>query len=163
MDELATEHIPYEIEPEHDLSDLSEQEILDIVSTTAADHQVSREAGISRPVEVEPGPIELYCIFEERLEDREEQPGDVRQRVTRLRQQVKAEQARYRELRHGKGRPLFSGGHDSPLDGTSDEEGIAVSAHKLAQRLQEKEAELLAATRAVGEIFEYNEQKPPYF
>lgn len=163
LGQAASQYLPYEIEPEHDLSDLTESEVYEQVSQLAAHHQLRvEEGGVEGPERIEAAPIEIFniesdiIISHHEMHLGHEKPNKVHQ----LRRELAAEKTRFRELcprRQRRTRNSSSssdgGGEDSHAD-TSDEEQVSRLARRQRRAVRQKAEELEREIRQVKREWE---------
>jgi ATP-dependent Lon protease len=140
--------MPYEVEAEHDLSDLSESEVYEGVLQLAAERQLLQgvvddadEAGQSGS-EVE---VELFSIEPQAVVPREKASSKGISKVKQTRQELKQEKETYRELRCSRRRriaQISSEDEEETGDETSDDERVDRRAKRQRHVVQQKEAEL---------------------
>ncbi|PVH68386.1 hypothetical protein DL98DRAFT_578840 [Cadophora sp. DSE1049] len=145
------QYMPYEVEPEHDLSDLSEVEVYERVLQLAADRQLM--PGAPDPIgEVN---VELFSPGSEADHLRENALPEEGSKVHQLRQALKNEKETYRELRCNRKRRMAQTdsedeGQASEGDATSDEERLVRRARNQRYVIRRKEEELQRALAAAG-------------
>jgi hypothetical protein len=145
------QYMPYEVEPEHDLSDLSEVEVYERVLQLAADTQLM--PGAPNPIgEVD---IELFSLEPEAVLPWENAPHKEVSKVHQMRQSLKHEKETYRELRCNRKRRMAQTdsedeGEASEGDGTSDEERLIRRAKRQRHVIRRKEGELQQALATAG-------------
>lgn len=154
------QYMPYDIEPEHDLSDLSENEIYERVTQLAAREQLTsgsvEQGGLAAIDRVELAEIEMYTINPaSESRDREGSVGTDVDRIGRARRQLAHARAICRELRTPKKRRLSvsSSEEESPDQVTSDEEQVGRLARRQRRAVRQKEQELEEV------IWEFKRQK----
>lgn len=138
-----TQYMPYEVEAEHNLFDLSESEVYEGVLQLAAERQLLQyhtdEAGHS---EVE---VELFFMEPEAVVPREKASPKGASKVNQMRQELKHEKETYRELRCSRKRRTVqtdSQDEEETGDDTSDDERVDRRAKRQRHVVRQKEAEL---------------------
>ena len=145
------QYMPYEVEPEHDLSDLSEVEVYERVLQLAADTQLM--PGAPDPIgEVH---VELFSLEPEADRRQENALPKEGSKVHQMRQSLKNEKETYRELRCNRKRRMAQTdsedeGEASEGDGTSDEERLVRRAKRQRHVIRRKEEELQRALAVAG-------------
>jgi hypothetical protein len=143
--------MPYEVEPEHDLSDLSESEVYERVLQLAADRQLM--PGV--PDQVGEVDVELFSLEPEADSPRERASPKGTSKVHQMRQELEHEKETYRELRCNRKRRMVQTDSEdeeeaSESDGTSDEECLVRRAKRQRHVVRRKEVELQRALAAAA-------------
>jgi hypothetical protein len=138
----ATAYMPYEIEPEHDLADLSESEVYEQVAQLAAERQLVQglgDLGDAVAHNSAATDLDMYCINVERRNRL--LPWD---KVERVRRELNKETEKHHSLTYRRRRVRVSpdSEEDSPSDGTSDEERLDLYAQRQERAVHDKAEEL---------------------
>lgn len=138
-----TQYMPYEQEPPHQLSDLSDSEIYDQVLQIAADKQLQggNVCSVDSTAELEPFYIDVSLSRSTR--SHVEGSGVIGQ----MRQELRTEKIRYRELQYGRGSERQSLCEAEQAEGTesSDDEQLDRLARKQGRIVEHKSAQLREA------------------
>jgi hypothetical protein len=134
--------MPYEIEPEHDLADLSESEVYEQVAQLAAERQLIQGLGVlgdDATVNAAAADLEVYCINVER--QNQLLPWD---KVERVRRELDKEREKHQSLTYRRRRVRISSDseEDSPSDVTSDEERLDLYTQRQKKVVSDKAEEL---------------------
>jgi hypothetical protein len=134
--------MPYEIQPEHDLADLSENEVYEQVTQLAAERQLVPELGILNDDAVLNAAVtdlEVYCIDVEQ----QNQPVPLG-RVERVQRELVREREKHQSLTYRRRRLRISSDseEDSSGDVTSDEERLHVCTQRQKKVVHDKAEEL---------------------
>ena len=135
-------YMPYEIQPEHDLADLSENEVYEQVTQLAAERQLVPELGILNDdavLNTAVTDLEVYCIDVEQ----QNQPVPLG-RVERVQRELVREREKHQSLTYRRRRLRISSDseEDSSGDVTSDEERLHVCTQRQKKVVHDKAEEL---------------------
>jgi hypothetical protein len=161
MSQDSTQYMPYEVEPEHDLSDLSESEVYEQLLHLAAERQLLQgvidhesEATLSSN-EAE---VELFSIEPEGVSQRGIASLEGTSRVRQMRQELDHAKERYRELRHCRKRRIAETDTEEEEEeeavsdrSESDEERIGRRAKRQQRLVRQKEEQLQQAITVAAE------------
>jgi hypothetical protein len=142
LSHTSTQYMPYDIEPEHDLSDLTENEVYEQVSQLAVERQLVGEVGIpnSGPgLGADATDIEVYSFDASYLD----KARSVRQ-VGRMQMELKREERKLQTLQYRPRRRRLwdESEEESASDLTSDEERLDLCVQRQGRVVAKKTEEL---------------------
>jgi len=152
LSQTSTQYMPYDIEPEHDLSDLTDSEVYEQVSHLAVERQLVQEVGILNgdpDLGADATNTEVYSI----------EAGYLRKsssvgKVDCMKMELKTEEHKFQTLRYRprRGRLCGESEDESAGDLTSDEEQLDLCIQRQGQVVANKTEELqhLLAQEAVA-------------
>jgi hypothetical protein len=144
--------MPYEIEPERELADLSESELYEQVAQLAAEGQLARDIGVlgdDTEFDTEATDDEAYCI------DVENRDGPVPlSRVEQAQRELDREKELAQSLQYRRRRRGYDpdSEEDSPGEITSDEERLDLCTQRQMQVVDEKTYQLQRAMAKEAEM-----------